>query len=145
MASEIPVAMALAVVLVAAALFAMGVAALVKPEFIVAFFGTRSLTTDGRSEVRAVYGGYGVAMGLLLWLAAGSGNAPVREGVLVCAAVSLFGMAAGRVISLVVDGVPGRWPFVFLSVEVVAALLLADAANMAQLIAASGPSAAADL
>ena len=51
---------------VAAFFVAMGVLALVAPERILATFGTTGLTVEGRNEVRAVYGGFGVAVGVLL-------------------------------------------------------------------------------
>ena len=44
----------------------MGIAALVAPARILAPFGVTVATADGRSEVRAVYGGFGVVTGVLL-------------------------------------------------------------------------------
>jgi hypothetical protein len=110
---------------VAAFFFTMGALALVRPEQVVAYFGTSSLTRDGRSEVRAVYGGFGVAISLLLlatlWLS------EIRAGIFVAVAAALVGMALGRLVSLVVDGSPGFFPWLFLGVELflAGALILA--------------------
>jgi hypothetical protein len=111
------------VVLVIAASFAvMGLAALARPEQILAYFGTPTLTLDGRNEVRAVYGGFGVAIAVLL---ASVASAPAyAPGVLLCTAVALYGMAAGRLFSFVADRAAGTWPRVFFVVEVAAATAL---------------------
>jgi len=50
--------------------FGMGAVALVRPERIVALFGTPRPTLDGRDDIRALYGGFGIAICvLLLWSA----------------------------------------------------------------------------
>ena len=119
-----PVALVL-VAAVAAFFFMMGAVALARPEQIVAYFGTPSLTRDGRNEVRAVYGGFGVAVGLLLlgtlWLPS------LRPGVLVAVGIALLGMAIGRLVSALLDGSPGFVPWLFCGVELAlsGALLLA--------------------
>jgi hypothetical protein len=103
----------------------MGVAALVRPAFIWAPFGVEPSTPEARSEVRAVYGGFGIAIAALLVLT--DDSAGLRGGVLVAVAVSLLGMATGRVVSALVE--PRtllRSPGFFLLVEVgLAALTLA--------------------
>jgi hypothetical protein len=104
-----------AVLLIAAAFAAMGLMALVRPEGIVAYFGTRELTRDGRNEVRAVYGGFGLAIAALLCGA--QYHAALRPGALLAVAVALLGMAGGRVVSALLDGPPGRWPWIFMGVE----------------------------
>jgi hypothetical protein len=100
----------------------MGGLALAKPGRILAPFGVQSLAVDARNEVRAVYGGFGIAVSLLLtatlWLEA------IRGGVLVAIAVALLGMAAGRVVSAAIDRTLGRYPRIFLVVEVVLAGML---------------------
>lgn len=106
---------ALTVLLIAAAFAAMGLAALARPESIVAYCGTRELTRDGRNEVRAVYGGFGLAIAALL--CAAQYHAPLRAGALLTVAVALLGMAAGRLLSALIDGAPGRWPRIFMVVE----------------------------
>ncbi len=114
--------MAACVLPVAAFFAAMGGFALLWPERVVAFFGTASLSVDGRNEVRAVYGGFGLAVAGLLALA-------LREpawgaGAVLAVAVALLGMAGGRIVSRVADGSAGTWPWVFLGVEVALAGLL---------------------
>jgi hypothetical protein len=105
----------LIVATMAAAFAGMGLVALARPERIVAFFGTRELTLDGRNEVRAVYGGFGLAIAGLL--CAAQQLPALRPGVLLAVAVALLGMAAGRVASALLDGSPGRWPWIFMGVE----------------------------
>ena len=117
--------MSVAVAIVAIFFAGMGVAALVKPAFIWAPFGVAPTTPESRNEVRAVYGGFGLAVAALL-IAADSASAAFRDGVLVSVAVALGGMAAGRVLSALVE--PRAlfgWPGFFLLVEVgLAGLLL---------------------
>jgi hypothetical protein len=100
-----------AVMVVAILMAGMGLVAIVRPAAIWSPFGVSPTTPASRSEVRAVYGGYGVAIAALLVYAEHVPDA-VRTGVLVAVAVSFFGMAAGRVISAVVEprallGAPG--------------------------------------
>lgn len=90
--------MSAAIVVVAVGMALMGLAALIKPAVIWAPFGVEPTTPASRSEVRAVYGGFGLAIAGILWFAGGAADG-VREGVLLTVAVSLFGMAAGRVVS----------------------------------------------
>lgn len=112
----------LLVVLVAAFFAAMGLVALAWPTRVLAYFGTRELTRDGRNEVRAVYGGFGLAIaGLLL---ASFGLPGIRNGILTTIAVALLGMAGGRLIATLLDGPPGFYPWLFFSVEIVLASLL---------------------
>lgn len=114
-----------AVAVVAVFFAGMGLAALVKPAFIWAPFGVIPATPEARNEVRAVYGGFGVAIAVLLVVADGW-SADARAAALVTVAVALLGMAAGRLVSAVVEpkalvGFPG----LFLAIEVgLAALLL---------------------
>lgn len=113
-------------VLLVAALFAlMGVAALARPESILAYFGTATLSRDGRNEVRAVYGGFGLAIAGLL--CAARFDEAIRSGAVLAVAVALLGMAAGRLISVLLDGAPGRYPWVFLGVELAGAGMLLGA------------------
>ena len=106
-----------AAALVVAVFFAgMGLAALVSPAFIWAPFGVAPTTPEARNEVRGVYGGFGIAIAALLVLTDDSTD--LRDGVLVAVAVSLLGMAGGRLISgLFEPRALLRWPGVFLLVE----------------------------
>ena len=114
-------------VLVGVFFLAMGLVALAVPERVSATFGTPTLTAEGRNEVRAVYGGFGVALGVLLLVAP---RLPaIRQGVLVCAAVALAGMAAGRVLALAVERPRRFYPCGFyLTVEALMAAVLFAAA-----------------
>lgn len=103
--------------------FGMGLLALMRPRHVVALVEIRLNSGAARNEVRAVYGGFGLAIaGLLLasvWLPAW------RSGIQLSVAVALLGMAAGRVISFLCDGIQ-RWPAYFFVGEcTLAALLLA--------------------
>ena len=92
-----------AVMIVVALGFAsMGVAALVRPSLIPAQFGTSAETSDARTEVRAVYGGFGVAMAVLLVVAALRADGP-RDGVSLTVGIALGGMAAGRLIGMAIE------------------------------------------
>jgi hypothetical protein len=115
---------------VIAALFflAMGLVALVVPERIAATFGTPALTVDGRNEVRAVYGGFGVAIGVLL-LAAERLPA-IRQGALVAVAVALAGMAGGRLVAAALERPRTFYPaWFYCAVETVGAVALLIAAG----------------
>jgi hypothetical protein len=102
------------VIAVAVFFLGMGIVALWRPALVLGLFGTAVTTSEGRNEVRAVYGGYSVAMGVLL---AGSLAAPTpfRSGILLC--VAELGMAIGRLISFGIDGRAGFYPLLFLGVE----------------------------
>lgn len=107
-----------AAALVVAIFFAaMGLAALVVPAMIWRPFGVEPTTPAARNEVRAVYGGFGIALAVLLVLS-DDASAGLRDGVLVTVAVSVLGMAAGRLISAALEprGLLG-WPGFFLFVE----------------------------
>lgn len=101
--------------------FGMGVAALIRPAFVVSFFGMKPHGADARSEIRAVYGGFGIALGGLL--TATIQYPELAAGVYITIATALLGMALGRIVSAVIER-PGRWPVVFFFVEIILALLL---------------------
>lgn len=81
---------------------------------------------DGRNEIRAVYGGFGLAMGVLLFASLAMPDA-VRSGILLTLAVGMFAMAAARIVSIFIDEMPGFFPGLFFIVEVLigGALLIA--------------------
>ncbi len=93
----------------------MGVIALLQPTRVTRCFSVPTLPADMRNEVRAVYGGFGVAMAALL-IAATLVDA-IESGVLLSVAVALLGMALGRLISLVIDTSVGKYPYLFLGLE----------------------------
>jgi hypothetical protein len=100
----------------------MGLLALVKPSRILAPFGIHPLPVDAANEVRAVYGGFGVAIALLLF--ATLEVETIRDGARLSVAMALLGMAAGRIVAAAVDRRLGPYPRVFLIVEVVLAGML---------------------
>lgn len=107
---------------------AMGLYALAVPAKLTAPFGITVTTAAGRSEVRAVYGGFGLAIaGALGWAALDTGE--LGRGVVPAVAVALGGMAAGRVISRVLDSSVAFYPvwFYFWVETVAAAALIAVA------------------
>ncbi|TWG07873.1 DUF4345 domain-containing protein [Saccharopolyspora dendranthemae] len=114
-----------AVLALGAVFFAgMGVSALVVPAALVRPFGLVVSSATSRSEVRAVYGGFGLAVaGVLGWCAAG--DDPLRTGAAWAVGIALAGMAAGRLISRLVDSPTAFYPiwFYFL-VEAVAGGLI---------------------
>ena len=106
--------------LVALAFGLMGVGSLWAPVRVTAQFGIPALDVDGRNEVRAVYGGFGLAMALLLIVALLM--PALRGGICLTIAAALFGLAAGRLISAVIDRGIGRWPLRYLGIEIAAGL-----------------------
>jgi len=106
---------------IAAGFAGMGFYALLWPARIGRFFDVRIESVDGRNETRAVYGGFGIAVAAALLLA--TRNAQLHDGIVLCVAFTLAGMAGGRVISAVVER-PGRWPWFFGGIEALAAVLL---------------------
>src|SRR5262245_784394 len=109
--------------------FLMGVVALATPERVVAIFGQCGLTLEGRNEVRAVYGGFGVVIaGVLAWAIQVPAH---RTGVFLTVAVALAGMALGRLISAAIE-----WPRSFYPAWFYCAAELAMAATLALAAAA---------
>ena len=104
----------------------MGVGAIAKPAFVTAQFGILELTPAGRSEVRAVYGGFGIFIALALLVALRQPE--LRSGILFTVAAALGGMAAGRLVSAAIDRTIDRKPLGYLALEIgVAVMLLAVA------------------
>lgn len=86
-------------VAVAVFFLGMGLYGLVAPDALIRPFGITEGSPVYRSEIRAVYGGFGVAVaGLLVYALL---RPDFRTGILLAVAVALCGMAAGRVISAI--------------------------------------------
>ncbi|WP_214411261.1 DUF4345 family protein [Sphaerisporangium fuscum] len=109
------------IIVVAVFFFGMGVFGLFAPAALIRRFRMIADSAEARSEVRAVYGGFGVAVGgLLLMALAGAGG--MRAGVVVTVAVSLLGMAFGRLVGRAVERPAAFYPvWCYFWVEVAAA------------------------
>lgn len=101
----------------ALAFLLMGSVALVSPHSITRWVAITALPVPARNEVRAVYGGYGVAMAVLLIVCR---DHPLwRDGVVLTVSLALLGMAVGRLLSWLVDRRLDRYPALFMGTEVV--------------------------
>ena len=104
----------------------MGFGALVRPEQVTRQFGIAALDIDGRNEVRAVYGGFGLVMAVILAFVAVEDE--YRTGVALTVALALVGMALGRAISAGIDASITRVPLLYLIIELIGAAILLYAA-----------------
>jgi hypothetical protein len=102
----------------------MGLYALAAPAALIRPFGITLPRPESRAEVRAVYGGFGLAIAGVLGYAAL--NPSAAQAILITVAVALAGMAVGRLISAVVDERTAFYPnwFYFLVEVVLAAALV---------------------
>jgi Domain of unknown function (DUF4345) len=118
---------AVAVITVIGVFFAgMGIYALAAPAAIIRPFGIALGEAASRAEVRAVYGGFGLAIaGVLTYAAVADGD--VRTGILIAVGAALAGMAFGRVASAVLGDRTAFYPnwFYFIVEAVAAAALFA--------------------
>lgn len=110
--------------IVGIAFAAMGVASLIRPEMVHAQFGASITSGEMRTEVRAVYGGFGIALAVLLFCV-GATSSSYQEGVALSIAVALFGMAGGRSVGAVADRPKSFYPtFAYLVAELIGAIVL---------------------
>jgi hypothetical protein len=116
---------AVAVVGVIAVFFlGMGVYALAAPAALVRPFGIALGEPASRSEVRAVYGGFGLAIaGVLVYAAVANGD--LRKGILIAVGAALAGMAFGRLAAALLGDRTAFYPnWFYCLVEAVAAAAL---------------------
>jgi len=115
----------IAVIAVIGVFFAgMGCYALAAPTAIIRPFGITLGGAPARSEVRAVYGGFGLAIAGVLGYAAVAGG-DVRTGILIAVGAALAGMAFGRLVSAVLDERTAFYPnWFYCLVEALAAAAL---------------------
>jgi hypothetical protein len=107
----------------------LGVVTMAVPARALAPFGVALTGPDARNEVRAVYGGFGLAMGVLLALAAWDVG-PLRPGAVWAVAVALAGMAFGRLVGRLIERPTAFYPvWFYFWVEAVAAAALLFAAG----------------
>ena len=104
----------------------MGLYALAAPAALIRPFGITLPRPESRAEVRAVYGGFGLAMaGVLAYAALNPSGA---HAILITVAVALVGMAVGRLISAVVDERTAfypNWFYFLIEIALAAALVFA--------------------
>ncbi|WP_280240802.1 DUF4345 family protein [Nocardia abscessus] len=93
----------------------MGAYALAAPAALIKPFGVQLTEPSARYEVRAVYGGFGVAMAAVL-AAAAVDLGSLRGGIMVAVGAALGGMALGRVVSAVLDERTAFYPTWFYGV-----------------------------
>jgi uncharacterized protein DUF4345 len=106
--------------------FGMGVYALAAPAAIIRPFGITLVDATSRSEVRAVYGGFGLAIaGVLVFAVLEQGD--LRTGIVITVGAALAGMAFGRLVAAVFGDRTAFYPnwFYFLVEAVAAAALFA--------------------
>jgi hypothetical protein len=118
------------IILVVMAMFflAMGVYALFAPTALARPFHITIDSPEGRSEIRAVYGGFGIAIAAVL-IAAVLDIGGLRTGMVLTVAAALAGMAAGRLISRLADKPTAFYPIWFyFCIEGLGAALLVIAA-----------------
>ena len=102
----------------------MGVYALAAPAALVRPFGITLGESASRSEVRAVYGGFGLAIAAVLAYAAAA-DGDLRKGILITVGAALVGMAFGRVAAAVLGDRTAFYPnWFYCLVEIVAAAAL---------------------
>ncbi len=113
---------------VAISFFYMGFGALIDPDNTLSYFSAGPLGPDMRNEVRAVYGGFGIAICLLLL--ATLKMTSIKTGARVAVLVSVGGMAGGRALSMIVETPAGDFPLLILIVETVLVAMLAAALTL---------------
>lgn len=120
----------LLVLAVGAFCLGMGAVGLFAPSRLRRMFAPGDVTAEERNEIRAVYGGFGVALaGGLGWAATNTSD--VSDGFLRAMAVGFGGMAFGRLVSLVREPLESFFPaWTFLLVEILLAGALIVAASM---------------
>lgn len=97
------------IVIVGVFFLGMGLYALAAPAAMLSPFGFTLGSDAQRAEVRAVYGGFGVAIAGVLGYAAAAPE-QVRTGILLTVGVALAGMAAGRLVSAVLGDRTAFYP-----------------------------------
>ncbi len=113
-----------AILTVALLFLGMGAYGLLAPTALTRPLGMRLVGPQARSEVRAVYGGFGLAVGLLL-VAAAWNVGDIRPGALTAVAVALLGMASGRLVARATEPTGGFYPvWFYFSLELTAATIL---------------------
>lgn len=100
----------------------MGLGAILAPRRVTRQFDIPELSAAGRSEVRAVYGGFGLAMAVMFAVALARPD--LRAGIGLTTGAALAGMAGGRLLSAMMDREIGRLPLFYLCLEIAIAATL---------------------
>ncbi|RSM71222.1 DUF4345 domain-containing protein [Amycolatopsis sp. WAC 01375] len=110
--------------LVAVFFLGMGLLGLAAPGRLIRPFGITLESATARTEVRAVYGGFGVAVAVLLGFAAFDVGG-IQRGAAIAVAVALVGMAFGRLVARFAERPERFYPsWLYFWVELVMAALL---------------------
>ncbi|WP_328410347.1 DUF4345 family protein [Nocardia sp. NBC_00403] len=123
--------MSIVLIAVVALFFAgMGIYGLLRPSQLVDPLGLLADRPDARAEVRAVYGGFGIAIAAVLGFAAADVG-DLRYGACLAMAAALGGMAFGRVWSAFVERPSAFYPvWFFLILELIMAGMLVIAVGV---------------
>jgi len=105
-----------------AALLATGITELATPQTLFTPLDLRIEGASALNEIRAAYGGMHVGIGVLLLV--GAGRTAFRRAALWVGLAFLGGLAAGRLVSLMVDGAPGGFVYRLWIPEAVGAMLI---------------------
>lgn len=101
---------------------AMGAVMLWRPEYLSQVTGLELSTPESRSEARAVYGGFGIAMALALFTAIVYSD--FRGGIMYTTGLALIGMAAGRAYAAWLERPTSPTIWGLLAVEAVLGLMI---------------------
>lgn len=89
-------------------------------DFAQALTGSAPDTVSAQVDFRATYGGMTLAVGVILWMLGQKGQ--LRLG-LWAVAILMACMASGRLLGILIDGIPNTLMFVYLAAEVVVLML----------------------
>jgi hypothetical protein len=109
-----------------AALFfgAIGVSAMIRPRNLLQGFSIEANEPESRNEIRAVYGGFPLAVAALLIFSLTRPD--LSDGILIALATSSAGMAIGRIVSVIIDRKIDRDPAIYMVLELIVALMIAS-------------------
>jgi Domain of unknown function (DUF4345) len=111
---------------IAGALFfgAIGVTAMVRPTNLLRDFTIVAPEPESRNEIRGVYGGFPLMVSGLLFFSLTRPD--LSDGILLALALCSTGMAAGRIVSAVIDRTMGKHPALWMALELIVAVLIAS-------------------
>ncbi len=121
---------------------AWGLLGLLNPLLVVRIVGLDVLDPRGLSEARALFGALFVVMGAVMVWAASARSAP--SAYLRLPGLLIVGEAAGRLASIVIDGVLSPLNFVFLVVELLIGILALVASFASEAVRGAGPRSRGD-